>query len=40
MPEQFTDGGRECYEFAAEARAKADATNQLATNGRGRCQTS
>jgi PAS domain S-box-containing protein len=30
MPEQLTDRGRECYEFAAEARAKADATDDPA----------
>ena len=30
MLEQFSDRVRECYEFAAEARAKADATNDSA----------
>ncbi|MGC2077660.1 MAG: PAS domain S-box protein, partial [Xanthobacteraceae bacterium] len=30
MLEQFSERVRECYEFAAEARAKADATNDSA----------
>jgi hypothetical protein len=30
MLEQFSDKVRECYEFAAEARAKVDATNDPA----------